>query len=796
MISCVFDELFIFDFKNKTKEELEEAIIQIEVRNDNLVQKMTGGQRLIGSSVHDLAGIYCGNKNHELHRQWVGLMDNEDKTASGVQGFLKFSVQIVGPGEKLPQHNEEEDRAADQQKEIEAGGDIGSLALSVPSLSKSWQYIVVAVHKCEGLPVMDGQTLTSSAKTDAFCQLAYAGGKPIRTKVVTIKGDSQLAINPPFNCELWYPVSVPVSTQVIKFSVWDRDIEKNELIANVVEKIPNFYKGDNLQDKHRPKWYNLYGSPEYKTGQSLVNNAGKLASGAAKVLSVATNKIGATNFIDYKKKYNAFPNEAPVYKGRALLSFRMEKALPPRKGGKKYKDETKPIKKSIKRMEYKEPKTAEYILKVQLMLATQLKGSNLMSATEYKVKISIGLYEATSKGAKVDSTGLCKWGADEIKISTILPDDLEQIPDIFIYLLQGDKPISFKRFSPYVRETSNKYDKLSLLGFQQKSEWVSLDENKVIDSILDTVSSGLTNSDGCKGGNLLMKIGFGKVADEKEMMNQALWKKSQEDTRVFECYDIRLNIYQGEHLKPVDLDNGLADPFVRASFNGKEMKTAVINDTLFPAWYETIVFKQVDVAEAENFLYNDLITCRLFDKNQSGFNKYMGRVSLNLQKATIVTDPYAAAPIPTEKDWHDVYEEKEGDGEGRLLVTVLLIKNPTKSSWDKRPKSILPYTKKAIIEILAVGMRDLSPYQFQKMRAPFLEMKLESFSNPADELKKDRIDEADDEEKVDQLKDKKKIYKGSTAPSKRPSPDSPNFLEKLLSKSIFLKILYLQSHCY
>jgi 3-hydroxybutyryl-CoA dehydrogenase len=47
-------------------------------------------------------------------------MDNEDKSASGVQGFLKFSVQVVGPGEKLPQHNEEEDRAADQQKEIEA----------------------------------------------------------------------------------------------------------------------------------------------------------------------------------------------------------------------------------------------------------------------------------------------------------------------------------------------------------------------------------------------------------------------------------------------------------------------------------------------------------------------------------------------------------------------------------------------------------------------------------------------------------------------------------------------------
>ena len=815
VISCVFDETFIFDFKNKTKDELEEAIIQIEVKNDNLLQKVTGavtggGQRLIGSTVHDLAGIYCANKNHELHRQWACLMNTEDKKKNGVQGFLKFSVQIIGPGEKVAQHNEEEDRAADQKREIEAGGDIGSLALSVPSLSKSWQYIVVSVLKCEGLPVMDGKTAMSSAKTDAYCQLQYAGGKPIRTKVVTIKGDSQLAINPLFNCELWYPVSVPVTTQVVKFSVWDRDIPVNELIANVVEKIPNF-QGNTEQDRHKPKWYNLYGSPEYKVGISLVNNAQKAVAGVAKGISSATNKIGATSFIDYKKKYNAFPNEAPVYKGRALLSFRIEKALPPRKGGKKYKDETKPIKKSIKRMEYKEPKTTEYVLKAQLMLGTQLRPPlTNFTASEYKVKVSVGLNEALSKGARVDSTGLCKWGADEFKVTAILPDDLEQIPDIFVYLLQGDKPISFKRFTPYVRELTETekvkdgkkeiLSKLVTLGFQSNAEWVALEENKVSETLADSVSSSLSTSDGCKGGNLLMKIGFGKVEDEKDMLNQGFWKKSQEDTRVFECYDIRVNVYQGEHMKAVDIDNGLADPFIKASFNGKEIKTAVISDTLFPAWYETLVFKQVDVAEAENFLYNDLITCRILDKNKSGFNKYMGRVSLSLQKATIVSDPYAPAPIPTEKDWYEVYDEKPGDGEGRVLVTVLLIKNPTKVNWNKPPKSILPYTKKAIIEILAVGIRDLSPYQFQKMRAPFLEMVLESFYNPFEEKQSDRIEDDDnDDSKVDQLKEKKKTVKNSTAPSKRPSPDSPNFLEKIIMKvdlpenSIFAMPLLLEA---
>lgn len=51
--------------------------------------------------------------------------------------------------------------------------------------------------------------------TDAFCTLSFAGGKPFRSKVKTVKGSTRLAINPVFNCDIWYPVSIPTMTQVI-----------------------------------------------------------------------------------------------------------------------------------------------------------------------------------------------------------------------------------------------------------------------------------------------------------------------------------------------------------------------------------------------------------------------------------------------------------------------------------------------------------------------------------------------------------------------------------------------------
>jgi hypothetical protein len=56
--------------------------------------------------------------------------------------------------------------------------------------------------------------IQSTAGTDAYCKFSFAGGKPIKTKVVTRQGTSRHEINPEFNYEMWYPVSVPTMTQV------------------------------------------------------------------------------------------------------------------------------------------------------------------------------------------------------------------------------------------------------------------------------------------------------------------------------------------------------------------------------------------------------------------------------------------------------------------------------------------------------------------------------------------------------------------------------------------------------
>ncbi len=91
--------------------------------------------------------------------------------------------------------------------------------LTSPTIHREWKYVVVSVYKCEGLPVMDskvgmGVATLKRAGTDAYCKFAFAGGKPLLTKVVTRTGATRSEINPEFNYELWYPVSVPTMTQV------------------------------------------------------------------------------------------------------------------------------------------------------------------------------------------------------------------------------------------------------------------------------------------------------------------------------------------------------------------------------------------------------------------------------------------------------------------------------------------------------------------------------------------------------------------------------------------------------
>jgi len=127
-----------------------------------------------------------------------------------------------------------------------------------------------------------------------------------------------------------------------------------------------------------------------------------------------------------------------------------------------------------------------------------------------------------------------------------------------------------------------------------------------------------------------------------------------------------------------------------------------------------------------------------------------GTCSYSMRDAIVST---ADSPLPIPTKWLDFYYETPGDSQGSLLVLVQLI--PTLGRIIPPPANaeIEIDTQKATIELILIGIRDLAAYNFQAMSAPFVEIEMNSFGS---------------------------TYNFVTAPSKRPDPDNPNFLEKIV----------------
>lgn len=69
-LSCEFDEVLYFEFRDKEVAEIKQGKVLVEVMDANT---FTANQ-LVGLYQLDLTRIYY-REHHEMHQQWVGLYD-------------------------------------------------------------------------------------------------------------------------------------------------------------------------------------------------------------------------------------------------------------------------------------------------------------------------------------------------------------------------------------------------------------------------------------------------------------------------------------------------------------------------------------------------------------------------------------------------------------------------------------------------------------------------------------------------------------------------------------------------
>ncbi len=93
--SPFWDEVFFFNF-NTSASELFNEFIEFEVFDASGMLK----NALIGSFKIDI-GFIADEPFHSLRSKWLLLSDSEDYSA-GAKGYLKVSVNVLGPGDEVP----------------------------------------------------------------------------------------------------------------------------------------------------------------------------------------------------------------------------------------------------------------------------------------------------------------------------------------------------------------------------------------------------------------------------------------------------------------------------------------------------------------------------------------------------------------------------------------------------------------------------------------------------------------------------------------------------------------------
>ncbi|KAJ3432654.1 c2 calcium-dependent membrane targeting [Anaeramoeba flamelloides] len=420
-----------------------------------------------------------------------------------------------------------------------------------------------------------------------------------------------------------------------------------------------------------------------------------------------------------------------VYKGRALIAIATDQAENPRLGT----GTTSPA---------RDPVNEIYQVRFDIFEACELKTKAL--ETVY-IEVLIGNYKISSKKAKCKK-GVATWYQQIPEKEIALPKDLTQCPFVFVNIYLKNKVLGKARIG-YL-----KIPFADCLGFDKKPTWGGI--------LPDKKSS--TFKDGVIPGFLLSKLEIGKRQEAQRYPRSKLIKPRQTK------YELRAHIFQGKQLPPAD-KNGLSDPYCRVRIGRYNAKTQIIQETLNPNWFETVVIP-VELPDPINLAPNISVMCYDWDKVSS--DDLLGRFDVN---TTSLSSTFPSAPV-----WYDLYMDDPEITYGKILASFQLIPYHERKNFPI--PSLIPDYKTCVIELSAVGLRDLLPYQMRKIQKPFIEMGISSPPEKEEETEETSTLNGKKKRKKKKTKKKKKRKKSesnkitlSTKPSKLPTGSNPNHLE-------------------
>ncbi|GBG24784.1 Fer-1-like protein 4 [Hondaea fermentalgiana] len=753
--SCVFDEQLFLDLNDMDENTVEAATIKFSVFDADLISR----NDLIGSFTFNLIDVYY-RVDHAHKNQWIGLIDEKNPKDTGVQGYAKVSVTVVGPGDTV-NLDEDDDAKNDDGVHDEEIAEV----LLPPNVQQELRFLRAQVYIAEDLPALDRSKLTGTEGLDAFVKMKFSGNPPCKTSVVSVSRPRTTArqmiddaahrrsesLRVVFNEELWMPTFNPRLARNVNISVYDYDkASSNDLVStllvnyqDVIRSTPRFPRKGGIV----PRWYMLYGAPR-KSG--LFGN-------------------------EDAEEMNRNPAKASAYRGRILLSFRnyvdREDSEEPETIHKKH---IRSIKRSLV------PPTRPYVLRFWAIAGSSIPRTQgaigFKSRASVASALSMGPYKLSTRavtpgeGATVDwveaheatlefpAELLLLWESPQVQAVVDRLDNLEatiarhrkSIPDDALRL-RSDPSRTKSHGNPPPPALAGENtpggtkDKLSQLDYLERQQMLmrkyllaQLQEAQVPDLFLyledssgraisfarfrpeeillerfrgeprwvtlaeDKANNRLDDDD--FPGSVLVRIGLGP--QDLASATQQEWTQEQLDPFMQkEPFALRVHVYQGKDLPAADSD-GMSDPYARVRVLGEKAgKVSRRTRTNNPLWYETVTFSRVLLPPAR---FAPQAVIDVYDYDRFDPDDYLGSSRI------LLAQPGATAYATTKPEWRLLFQVAPGDcADAAILVSteIFPLREGNPATLPPVP-NIRPTTHhKATLQIAVLGLRNLAAFR-------------------------------------------------------------------------------------
>ena len=583
-----------------------------------------------------------------------------------------------------------------EDEKIELNPDINSDSdcLLPPQIKTTYKQLEIFLFKGEHFPDMEvsfGKERTTNKRCDGYIEVKYLGF----TKATQIKSMKNEIIH--WNELIEIPIAQPIISQKVIF-----------IAKNKNKNIIGSFKV-NIDDILKKKYENLtcvniYGSlkavDNSKGGKRMNENSDLGSRWKGRVYLKINYKdidypiAGIQNITD-QDLINSVNNIGRKYLWSLYIKLYSAEFLPTEKGSYNIKIS---VQENSENFKQKEASDRKIIWNICKSFALQTFTSNLEELPDLIIYLTQKEKEICFQRIKLKDFHL----NDDIVVIKLLPEPcVGTVKEIF---QSGIVKLKIKLFNRNLDDKT----KCDISAFKDGDEFGMKNVNLGINNIL---SSSLNNSQEEDLENLLQK-----EKDKKINIPNINNINNKSD---FKYYTIVACVYMTRYLIAGD-SNGLSDPYCKITINGETRETSIKSKCVNGIWNEKLVFDTVSFNYKEQATWPVmLITVMDKDINSSDMLGY---------SYIFLTDVnYSYNQLKKIKPkWEQLYLKKSNRAQGQILLSFFILDNEHRDLLRKI--EIEPETIPFNVQINALGLRDLKPLSFIEIKKPFISFDLNSIN--------------------------------------------------------------------